>query len=69
VVEAEHGHSAEPEQCCLGWPSSASRAERTAPASGEVASVAAGQYPGCFAPAAGQNQCSWCSPSDGTKDL
>ena len=53
MVEAEHGHSAEPKQCCPGWPSSASGAERTTLASGEVASVAAGRYPGCSAPAAG----------------
>src|SRR6185436_3705880 len=56
--------AAVPEQCCSGWPSSASGAERTAPESRVEAS--ASRYPGCSDPAAGQNQnrCSWCSPSD-----
>ena len=60
-----------PEQCCSGWPSSASRAERTAPESRVEAS--ASRYPGCSDPGcsapAGQNH-AWCSPSDfGTKDF
>ena len=61
---AERGSAAMPEQCCSGWPSSASGAERTAPESRVEAS--ASRYPGCSAPAAGpnRNRCSWCSPSD-----
>src|SRR6185369_4331497 len=68
VVEAgaaaERGPAAVPEQCCSGWPSSASGAGRTGPESRLEAS--ASRYPGCSAPAAGQNRnrCSWCSPSD-----
>ena len=50
-----------PEQYCSGWPSSASGAGSTAPGSGVEASVS--RYPGCSAPAAGQNH-AWCSPSD-----
>ena len=63
-AEAECGSAAVPEQCYSGWPSSASRAERTAPESRVEAS--ASRYPGCSALAAGQNRnrCSWCSPSD-----
>jgi hypothetical protein len=63
-VAAERGSAAESEQCCSGWPSSASGAGKTAPESEVEASAAAGRYPGCFAPA-GQNRCrrSWCSPS------
>jgi hypothetical protein len=55
-VAAEHGSAAESEQCCSGWPSSASGAGRTAPESEVEASAAAGRYPGCSAPA-GQNRC------------
>ena len=68
VVEAEaaaeRGPAAVPKRCCSGWPSSASGAGRTAPELGVEAS--ASRYPGCSAPAAGQNRnrCSWCSPSD-----
>jgi hypothetical protein len=63
-VAAEYGSAAEPEQCCSGWPSSVSGAGRTAPESEVEASVSAGRYSGCSAPA-GQNRdrCSWCSPS------
>ena len=50
-----------PEQCCSGWASSASGAGSTAPGSGAEASVS--RYPGCSAPAAGQNR-ALCSPSD-----
>ena len=49
-----------PEQCCSGWPSSASGAGSTTPGSGVEASVSL--YPGCSAPG-GQNH-TWCSPSD-----
>ena len=65
MVEAEHGRSAEPEQCCLGWPSSASGAVSTAPESKAAASGSRSpgcSDPGCSAPA-GQNH-AWCSPSD-----
>jgi len=63
-AEAACEPAAVPEQCCSGWPSSASRAERTAPESRVEAS--ASRYPGCSVPAVGQNRnrCSWCSPSD-----
>ena len=60
-AEAECEPTEEPEQCCSGWPSSASRAGSTAPGSGVEASVS--RYPGCSTPAAGQNR-AWCSPSD-----
>ena len=65
-VAAERGPTAVPEQCCSGWPSSASGAGSTAPGSGVEASVS--RYPDCSAPdcsapAAGQNR-AWCSPSD-----
>jgi hypothetical protein len=65
---AERGSAAEPERCCSGSPSSASRAGRTAPGSVVAASATADQYPGCSAPA-GQNRdrCAWCSPSDCNK--
>jgi len=43
-----------PEQCCSGWPSSTSGAGSTALGSGVEASVS--RYPGCSAPAAGQNR-------------
>jgi hypothetical protein len=63
-VAAERGSAVESEQYCSGWPSSASRAGKTAPESEVEASAVAGRYPGCSAPA-GQNRCrcSWCSPS------
>ena len=57
-------------QCLNGVVSFASGAGRTAPESRVEAS--ASRYPGCSAPAAGQNRnrCSWCSPSDfWTKDF
>ena len=60
-VEAERRPVVVPEQYCSGWPSSASGARSTAPGSGVEASVS--RYPGCSAPAAGQNR-AWCSPSD-----
>jgi hypothetical protein len=50
-VAAERGSATESEQCCLEWPSFASGAGRTAPGSEVEASVAAGWYSGCSAPA------------------
>src|SRR6185503_4447846 len=66
-AEAECEPAEEPEQCCSGWPSSASGAGSTAPESKAAASGS--RYPGCSDPAAGQNRnrCSWCSPSDWNK--
>ena len=64
-AEAACEPAAVPEQCCSGWSSSASGAGRTAPESRVEAS--AFQYPGCSAPAAGQNWCAWCSPSNFSK--
>jgi hypothetical protein len=63
-VAAECGSAAESEQYCSEWPSSASRAGRTAPESEVEASALAGRYSDCSTPA-GQNRCrcSWCSPS------
>jgi hypothetical protein len=55
-VAAECGSAVESEQCCSEWPSSASRAGRTAPELGVEASASAGRFPGCSAPA-GQNRC------------
>ena len=63
-AEAAREPAAVPEQCCSGWPSSTSGAGRTAPESRVEASATAVQHPGCFALAAGQNWCAWCSPSD-----
>jgi hypothetical protein len=56
-VAAECGSTAEPEQCCSWWPSSASGAGRTAPESEVEASASAsvGWYPGCSTPV-GQNR-------------
>ena len=59
-AEAECEPAEEPEQCCSGWPSSASGAGSTAPESKVEASGS--RSPGCSAPA-GQNH-AWCSPSD-----
>jgi len=64
-AEAKCGPTEESEQCCSGWPSSASGAGSTAP---ESKAAASGSWspgcsdPGCSAPA-GQNH-AWCSPSD-----
>jgi hypothetical protein len=66
-VEAAREPVAMPEWCCSGWPSSASGAVRTALESRVEASAMASQHPGCSAPAAGQNRCTWCSPSDFNK--
>ena len=70
-AEAECERAEEPEQCCSGWPSSASGAGSTAPES-EVEATGSRSPgcsdPGCSAPA-GQNH-AWCSPSDfWTKDF
>ena len=64
-AEAECEPAEEPEQCCSGWPSSASGAGSTAPESKAEASGSRSpgcSDPGCSAPA-GQNH-AWCSPSD-----
>ena len=64
-VAAERGPAAVPEQCCSGWPSSASGAGSTAPESEAKASGSRSpscSATGCSAPA-GQNH-TWSSPSD-----
>ena len=66
-AEAAREPAAVPEQCCSGWPSSASGAGRTAPESRVEASAMAVQHPGCSALAAGPNRCAWCSPFDFSK--
>jgi len=63
AAKAAREPTAVPEQCCSGWPSSASGAGRTAPVSRVEES--AFRYPGCSAPAGqNRNRWSWCSPSD-----
>ena len=70
-AEAECEPAEEPEQCCSGWPSSASGARSTAPESKAAASESRSlgcSDPSCSAPA-GQNH-ALCSPSGfSTKDF